>query len=208
MLLKKTTYCLFFPVFIVSMFLVSCEIHFQNPFRMPNYGGEIAFRTITIDGERTGKEWDGVSSVIEDKTGDSLYSGAGGDIRTLYLAADSSFLYFMIETADKTTSTTGEFAYDVWIQNPDNNDDSGNIDLRVKYESSAWEAVAYRWDGSEWKNVSALDPNWGDANTYVEVKIGRDMVLQRDKLLFSAMLQRETLSKDPDSTNRINFTLP
>lgn len=207
------------PIIFASFFIVSCDIvHFQNPMIMGNrdevlfgieYGGEIGFRTITVDGEPTGSEWDDIHSVIDDKTGDSLYNGTGGDIKSLHIAIDSNFLYFLIVLADDTPSTSQEFAYRVWIQNPEtDNKETGNVELGVGYNGASWEAHAYEWDGSNWVDVAGYDPGWGAVLSHIELKIDRSMVIQKDELRIEATLQEYTLPENPDWTKAVIFSLP
>jgi hypothetical protein len=67
-----------------------------------------------VDG--IGDDWDGVTSIIYDADRHTLYAGTGRDIVRVLLAADDTFLYFAIDLADDTPSTTQEFSYGVWVQ--------------------------------------------------------------------------------------------
>jgi hypothetical protein len=178
----------------------------------PPYGGVIDFRTITVDG--IGDDWDGVTSIIYDAAGDSLYAGTGGDIVRVRLAADDTFLYFAIDLADDTPSTTQEFDYKVWIQDPGADIDNfivGNIEFRVSYDGANWFADAGVWDGNDWAIIPGLDSAWGAAgspNGPVEMQIDRSMVIQKNDLIFKGHIQRTTVPEDPDTTEKWLYTLP
>lgn len=223
---------------VLTLLLVmsGCELRFQDPFTHPAentdtdifdddsdddsddgppYGGVIDFRTITVDG--VGDDWDGVTSIIYDSDGDSLYAGTGGDIVRLRLAADDTFLYFAIDLADDTPSTTQEFGYDVWIQEPsayyvvDDWDYVGNVDIRVTYDGANWSADGSVWDGTTFVPIPGFDTAWGAAgspNGPVEMQIERSMVPQKDELLFMGQLQELTFPEEPDRTKRWLYTLP
>ncbi|MDA3951375.1 MAG: hypothetical protein PF508_19365 [Spirochaeta sp.] len=208
-----------------------CELRFQDPFSHPAgntdtdifdddsddggppYGGVISFRTITVNGIRD--DWDGVTSIIDDAAGDSTYSGAGGDIVSVRLAADDTFLYFGIDLADDTPSTTQEFGYKVWIQDPGSYYISGilvgNVEITVNYDGANWSANALTWDGTNWVPISGFDSAWGAAGSptgLVEMQIQRSMVIQKTDLLFRGYLHGNTLPEDPDATERWLYTLP
>lgn len=217
-------------VLVLVLLIGGCELRFQDPFSHPAdntdtdifdddsddgppYGGVISFRTITVDGVRD--DWDGVTSIIYDAAGDSLYAGTGGDIVRTLIAADDTFLYFSIELADDTPSTTQEFGYKVWIQDPESYDNSGilvgNVEITVGYDGAIWSANALTWDGTDWVSIPGFDTAWGAAGSPtgpVEMQIQRSMVVQKNDLLFRGYLQRNTLPEDPDATERWLYTLP
>ena len=55
----------------------------------------IATRTITVDGLTT--DWDGLAPIVTDSQGDDSPSYNGDDIRALYLAKDSQYLYIRMD---------------------------------------------------------------------------------------------------------------
>lgn len=147
-----------------------------------------------MDGNRD--DWDGVTSIIHDAAGDSLYAGTGGDIVRLRLAADQTFLYFAIDLADDTPSTTQEFDYQVEIQEPaayGYNDSLhvGTVDVWLSYDGANWAANATVRDETTWVPIPGFDTAWGAAGSPtgpIELQIARTMLPQESDLIFMGIL--------------------
>ncbi len=54
-------------------------------------------RTITLDGNAS--DWDGISPILSDPSGDST-GGLGTDIKSVYLAQDSNYVYWRMDIYD------------------------------------------------------------------------------------------------------------
>jgi len=219
---------------VLVLLIGGCELRFQDPFSHPAdntdtdifdddsdddgppYGGVISFRTITVDGVRD--DWDGVTSIIYDAAGDSTYSGAGGDIVRVRLAADDTFLYFAIDLADDTPDTTQELQYRINIWDPAAPYDGltfGNVEMGVEYDGANWNAFAFQYNGTEGVTPPGFDIGWGAAGSPtgpVELQIERSMVLQKSDLLFSGLILRRSAVvpdlRTSDNTDEWIYTLP
>lgn len=184
--------------------------HRSWPEHIPD-GGVIESRTIAVDGE-PGDWWDREypwGSLIIDHTGDSDYSGIGGDVTGLRLAADSENLYFLIDLADGTPSTTGEFDYRVWIADPNDPEAQGAIELGVGYDGANWNGYAVERDaGGVWQALAEAQPSWGAVGSVVELMIPRSSISLPEPWAIRVNLQRNSLPTDPDRTDPWLFTAP
>jgi hypothetical protein len=177
----------------------------------PPYGGVIDFRTITVDG--IGDDWDGVTSIIYDADGDSLYAGTGGDIVRLRLAADETFLYFSIELADDTPYAIQWISYGIMILGPDS-----EATLRLRYNGTDWYAYTYirEQDGTTQDPIPGFDPGWivaGSPTGPIEYQIERTMVAQESELsflgyIFSFDMYGGPVDGETDRTEEWLYTLP
>jgi hypothetical protein len=83
---------------LLSLFLV------QGTNAGLNFIFEIPTRTITIDG--LPEDWAGIEPVLVDPQGDST-CGTGTDIKSVFVAQDSEYLYWRMDTWSGTFSLSG-----------------------------------------------------------------------------------------------------
>lgn len=87
-------------------------------------------RTITLDGST--QDWDGISPVLTDTTGEVTYSGL--DISAMYVAQDDSYIYVRIDRASSTDVPTNGEDYNYWVYFKDT---TGVTDFGIE---------AYHWE--------------------------------------------------------------
>ena len=108
---------------------------------------DIPFRTITVDG--SADDWSGISPVATDNQGDTT-GPAGTDLKAVYVAMDSNFLYFRMDIwdppfyigKDPTNTDAGRPSFKV-LQ-------SSKIHIYGDIESGVWTEFTniWRWVGS------------------------------------------------------------
>ncbi|HKK49802.1 MAG TPA: hypothetical protein VJ932_11945 [Alkalispirochaeta sp.] len=172
----------------------------------PIDGGTATSRTITVDGDPG--DWDGVESVIVEQTGDSLYPDPSGDITRVSVAADATYLYFMMEIAGGVLHTEGDFEYRVWIQDADAEGGTNAIEIGVTYDGITSSGYAFSRETGEWQPISGFQSSWAAAGSVLEFQIDRTMIHFPAPITVRGHLQRNTLEEDPDRTPYWRFSLP
>ncbi|MFO8043769.1 MAG: hypothetical protein R6U25_11240 [Alkalispirochaeta sp.] len=172
----------------------------------PIDGGTATDRTITVDGDPG--DWDGVESVIVEQTGDSLYGDPSGDLSRLSVAADATYIYFLLEVANDAPHTAQEFDYRVWIQDADATGGTNAIELGVDYDGTTADGYAFSQESGDWQSIAGFQSSWAAVGSVVEFQIERAMIHFAPPISVRGNLQRNTLEEDPDRTDFWRFSLP
>ncbi len=172
----------------------------------PIEGGEVTSRTIAVDGDPG--DWNGVESVIVEQTGDSRYPDPSGDITRVSVAADATYLYFMMDVAGDVPHTEGDFEYRVWIQDGDAKGGTNAIEIGVDYDGDTASGYASSRETGEWQPISGFQFAWAAVGSVIEFQIDRAMIHFPDPISVRGHLHRNALEEDPDRTGYWRFSLP
>ena len=134
-------------------------------------GFTIPAGTMTIDG--ASNDWTGIEPIYNDPQGDSI-CGTGTDIRDVYFAQDSTYLYWRMDT------WSGTYAYDLPSEGPTvsirqltGSPTAGDVEARV-FNHNGISGVIWQHDGSSW--IQAFyGPEYGWVNNIAEGKIPLSM---------------------------------
>lgn len=172
----------------------------------PIDGGEVTSRTIAVDGDPG--DWDGVESVIVEQTGDSRYPDPSGDITRVSVAADATYLYFMMDVAGDVPHTEGDFEYRVWIQDGDAEGGTNSIEIGVDYDGDTASGYAFSRETGDWQPIAGFQSAWAAVGSVIEFQIDRAMIHFPDPISVRGHLHRNALEEDPDRTGYWRFSLP
>ncbi|MBW2738280.1 MAG: hypothetical protein JRE64_05400 [Deltaproteobacteria bacterium] len=127
---------------------------------------EVPFKTITLDGSAT--DWTGITSVINDGTDENAATNA--DIKSLYVARDNTYLYWMLELHDPSIGNNTSYTFSFGPGDIHFGPDSLNYESCVSIDGSG--GVSYQLlDNDGYHTILSSDSSNAAVGSVIEARV-------------------------------------
>ena len=181
-----------FMVFLATLFL----------FTIIAFGTEVPKATITIDGDQS--DWSGISPLIVDDINDSEADETGTDIKNVYLAKDSCYLFVRFDFKDADPNKN--ILYHLNFQYGQG--DTNRYEIVMFFSDNEW-IVELRFDrDNNYQWVLVYTDSCAVGNKLLEARVCLNKLgtIDNSSIMINAHIFSETFGKQQDDTAWVHLT--